>query len=129
MTKKSLRNKAPRDVEYMDIPGSSSYESIKRQNRIIRGLRTWYCIYMEDREKRHKDRARLKQNNQLLKAIIKHHNIDVPVLPNTEDKWSDLADEGDVFATDDEGGQSPAIAVPTSDEGELGAEDIDDPSI
>lgn len=108
VTKKALRNTAPRAAEYMDIPGSSSYESKMRQKRIIRGLRTWYCIYMEDREKRHRDRARLKQNNKMLKALIKHHKIDMQVLPGSEDEWSDLGSEYDVFAPDEEEVQSPA---------------------
>jgi hypothetical protein len=60
VTKKALRNTAHRAAEYMDIPGTSSYDSKLRQKQIICGLRTWYCIYMEDREKRHRDRARLK---------------------------------------------------------------------
>ena len=87
----------------MDILGSTSYESKRRHNRIIRGLRTWYCIYMEDWEKRHKDRTRLKQNNKLLKALIKHHKIDMPVDKGSEEEWSDESDEGDVFASDDQG--------------------------
>ena len=90
VTKKSLRNKNTSGAEYMDIPGSSSYESKMWQKWIIRGLRTWYCIYMEDREKRHRDRDRLKQNNKMLKALIKHHKIDMQVLPGSEDEWSDL---------------------------------------
>jgi hypothetical protein len=47
-----------RDADYCmeDI----AYDSKRRQVWIIQGLGTWYCIYMEDREKHHKDRARLK---------------------------------------------------------------------
>src|SRR4051812_37376724 len=85
VTKKSLRNKSTRGPEYMDIPGSSNYESKRRQHQIIRGLRTWYDIYMEDRVKHHKDRARLKQNNQMLNALIKHNNVDMPTLPGSEE--------------------------------------------
>ena len=109
VTKKALRNTAPRAAEYMDIPGTSSYDSKLRQKRIIRGLRTWYCIYMEDREKRHRDRARLKQNNQMLKALIKHFEVDMQVYPGSEDEWSDLGSEGDDFAPDEgEEVESPA---------------------
>ena len=41
VTKKSLRNKNNRGAEYMDIPGSSTYESKRRQQQIIHGLKTW----------------------------------------------------------------------------------------
>jgi hypothetical protein len=121
----------------MDLPGSTNYEKKMKQNRILRELRSWYCIYMEDREKSHRDRVRLKQNNMMLKALIKHHKIDMPVLAGSEEEWSDLGEEGDVFATDDDEGvvQSPAAAAATTNheaatttDGELGDEDGDDPS-
>jgi len=118
-----------RSVEYMDILGSAGYENKKMQNRIFCGLRTWYCIYMEDRDKRHRDRARLKQNNKLLKALIKHHKIDMPVLAGSEEDWSDLVDEGDVFATDDENGGGHSSPAEATTDTELGDEDCDDPSI
>ena len=102
VTKKDLRNKSTRDFNYQDIPGSTSYECKKRQARIIHGLRTWYCIYLEDREKRHNDRARLKKNNKMLKELIRHHKIDMPTEQGTEDEWSDLDEENDVFASDAE---------------------------
>ena len=125
VTKKSLRNKNTRGAEYMDIPGSSTYESKRRQQQIIRGLRTWYDIYMEDRVKRHKDRARLKHNNKLLKALIKHNKIDMPTLPGSEEEWSDLSSESDVFASEDD--KSPPAAPNDDDEDDLGY-DGDDPS-
>lgn len=106
VTKKDLEGKHTRDFDSMEIPGSTSYESKRRQLRIIRGLRTWYCIYMEERERRHKDRARLKQNNQLLKALIRHHNIDMPADQGSKEEWSDLGEEGDVFGTDDDSGSA-----------------------
>jgi hypothetical protein len=58
VTPNYLMDMSTRDADYCveDI----AYESKRRQARIIRGLETWYCIYMEDREKCHKDRARLK---------------------------------------------------------------------
>ena len=73
---------------------------------------------MEDREKRHKDRARLKQNNQMLKALIKHFKVDMKVYPGSEDEWSDLGSEGDVFAPDE---GEEVESDPTENEG-------DDPS-
>ena len=97
VTKKDLWNKSSRDFDSQDVPGSTSYESKKRQTRIIRGLRTWYCIYMEDREQRHSDHARLKQNNKMLKALIRHHKIDMPTDKWSEDEWTDLDDEEDAF--------------------------------
>ena len=100
---RSLAGKATRDIDSMDIPGSSSYESKRRQVRIYRGFRMWCTLYMEDQEKRHKDRARLKRNNKLLKALIRHHNIDLSVDPGSEEEWSDLDhEEEDAFAHTDE---------------------------
>ena len=113
----------------MDIPGSSTYESKRRKQQIIRGLRTWYGIYMEDRVKHHKDRARLKHNNQMLKALIRHNKIDMLTLPGFEEEWSDLGSEHDLFASEDDSVQSPP-AAPTDDErdDDMGFEDGDDSS-
>ena len=114
MTKKDLRNKSTIDFDYQDVPGSTSYESKKRQTRIIRGLRTWYCIYLEDREKRHRDRARLKQNNKMLKELTRHHKIDMPTNKGSEDEWSDIEEEKDVFATDPEDDHEDSEPAPAS---------------
>jgi hypothetical protein len=90
---------------------------------------------MEDREKRPKDCARLKQNNRMLKALIRHQKIDMPTLAGSKEEWSDLEDEGDVFATNNEEvPYSPAeVAATTDDErvrpsNDLDDEDGDDPS-
>ena len=53
----------------------------------------------------------------MLKAIIRHFKIDMLVLAGSEDEWRDQDEEGDVFATDDEGAQSPPPAAATEDEG------------
>lgn len=51
----------------------------------------------------------------MLKAIIRHFKIDMPVLAGSEEEWSDLDEEGDVFATDDERAQSPPPAAAPTD--------------
>jgi hypothetical protein len=45
-------------------------------------------------ERRHKDRARIKQNNKMLKALIRHHKIVMTTLAGSGEEWSDLDDEG-----------------------------------
>jgi hypothetical protein len=133
VTPNYLMDKSTRDAYFMD---DITYDSKRRNEWIILGLRTWYCIYMEDTEKRHKDGVRLRQNNRMLKALIRHHKIDKSTLAGSEEEWSDLEDEGDVFALDnDEVSYSPAeVAAATDDErvrlsDDLGDEDGDDPSI
>ena len=38
------------------------------------------------------------QNNQMQKALIKHFRVHMQVYPGSENEWSDLDSEGDVFA-------------------------------
>jgi hypothetical protein len=52
-------------------------------------------------------------------------------LARSEEEWSDLPDERDVFASDDDLVQSPPAAAPSaaSTDDDLGNEDSDDLSI
>jgi hypothetical protein len=53
----------------------------------------------------------------MLKALIRHHKIDMLTLAGSKEEWSDLEDEGDLFATDNEEvPYSPAEAAMATDD-------------
>lgn len=105
VTKEDPQNKSTRVVEYMDVLGSLTFEAKKRDNKLLRGMKSLFSICKTILVMEHKNTQRTKLAIQTIKEDRHAHGIEVEA--RSEEIESEPKDIMDPFIEDEDSHPHP----------------------